>query len=166
MKESSPRRSYEKRNRQIYEKQKNNEHQRLWAENPLQLVILKSLEGCIHGNDKIRKTKVEEDIYDVTTAFSPQFRTNCGHGVTILWTNYDNGRDLSAFKTSVSPRDLFRCCTQFFLRVVVFISSFFLRASSQVRSQAKTALNTRFTNHIKRWRIKILQQFDWHFALI
>ena len=51
---------------------------------PLQLVILKSLEGCIHGNDKIRKTKAEEDIYDVTTAFSPQFRTNCGHGVTIL----------------------------------------------------------------------------------
>ena len=34
------------------------------------MVILKSLEGCIHGNDKIRKTKAEEDIYDVTTAFS------------------------------------------------------------------------------------------------
>ena len=51
-----------KKNWQIYEKQKNNENQRLWAENPLQLVILKSLEGCIHGNDKIRKTKAEEDF--------------------------------------------------------------------------------------------------------
>ena len=123
-------------------KQKNNENQRLWAENPLQLVILKSLEGCIHGNDKIRKTKAEEDIYDVTTAFSPQFRTNCGHGVTILWTNYDNGRDLSAFKKSVSPRDLFRCCTQFFLRarVVVFISSFFLTGliTSTIASENRT----------------------------
>lgn len=121
-------------------KQKNNENQRLWAENPLQLVILKRLEGCIHGNDKIRKTKAEEDIYDVTTAFSPQFRTNCGHGVTILWTNYDNGRDLSAFKKSVSPRDLFPCCTQFFLRVVVFISSFFLTGliTSTIASENRT----------------------------